>query len=531
MAAIIAALQAPRAAALRQLQPHPPGAAADHLGRRGPRGASRSSARRSPRRQPPREPHLARRPDATTVGRWPAARSTTRCWRRCGWTPRTARRRGRPLTGVLHADLLVVGGGFTGLWTALRAVERDPGLSVVLVEADRIAEHATGRNGGFCEASLTHGEANGRTRWPDEYDRLHELGHAQPRRHRGDGRALRHRLRLRPRRRARGRHPAARGRRTSSPDEPGFLDAAAVRALVDSPTYLAGRLEPDGTRRGRPGPARVGAGGRGRGARRTHRTSTPGWCRLRRRGGGVRGRPRPARSSGPPASSLATNVFRSLLRRPPLVGGPGLRLRAGHRAADRRRSSPRCGWDPGIGISDSGNQFHYYRVTPGPPDPVGRLRRDLPLRALDRSDEHDGPPGDLRDRSPAHFARDLPAAAAASGSRTAGPGVIDTSTRFCALFGTAHRGPDGVRDRLHRPRRRGLPVRRRRDARPARRRGRPSAPGCEMVRTPAAAVPARAASPGSASRLTRWSLAREDATGRRNPWLRLLDRLGLGFDS
>ncbi len=30
---------------------------------------------------------------------------------------------------------------------------------------------------------------------------------------------------------------------------------------------------------------------------------------------------------------------------------------------------------------------------------------------------------------------------------------------------------------------------------------------------------------------TRWSLAREDATGRRNAWLRLLDRLGLGFDS
>ena len=31
--------------------------------------------------------------------------------------------------------------------------------------------------------------------------------------------------------------------------------------------------------------------------------------------------------------------------------------------------------------------------------------------------------------------------------------------------------------------------------------------------------------------LTRWSLAREDATGRRNAWLRLLDRVGLGFDS
>ena len=31
--------------------------------------------------------------------------------------------------------------------------------------------------------------------------------------------------------------------------------------------------------------------------------------------------------------------------------------------------------------------------------------------------------------------------------------------------------------------------------------------------------------------LTRWSLARADRTGRRNAWLRILDRLGLGFDS
>jgi hypothetical protein len=32
-------------------------------------------------------------------------------------------------------------------------------------------------------------------------------------------------------------------------------------------------------------------------------------------------------------------------------------------------------------------------------------------------------------------------------------------------------------------------------------------------------------------KLTRWSLARADRTGRRNSWLRVLDRLGLGFDS
>ena len=35
---------------------------------------------------------------------------------------------------------------------------------------------ASGRNGGFCAASLTHGEANGRARWPQEYATLHRLG-------------------------------------------------------------------------------------------------------------------------------------------------------------------------------------------------------------------------------------------------------------------------------------------------------------------------------------------------------------------
>jgi glycine/D-amino acid oxidase-like deaminating enzyme len=92
------------------------------------------------------------------------------------WEGRDEAAVGEPLRGTARADLLVVGGGFTGRWTALRAVERVPGRSVLLVEADRIAEHATGRNGGFCEASLTHGEANGRDRWPGEYELLDRLG-------------------------------------------------------------------------------------------------------------------------------------------------------------------------------------------------------------------------------------------------------------------------------------------------------------------------------------------------------------------
>ena len=58
------------------------------------------------------------------------------------------------------------------------AKRRNPGARVVLLEANTIGWAASGRNGGFCEASLTHGEDNGRSRWPDEYDELERLGAA-----------------------------------------------------------------------------------------------------------------------------------------------------------------------------------------------------------------------------------------------------------------------------------------------------------------------------------------------------------------
>jgi glycine/D-amino acid oxidase-like deaminating enzyme len=49
----------------------------------------------------------------------------------------------------VRADVCVVGGGYTGLWTALRIAELEPGASVVLVEADICGGGPSGRNGGF----------------------------------------------------------------------------------------------------------------------------------------------------------------------------------------------------------------------------------------------------------------------------------------------------------------------------------------------------------------------------------------------
>jgi putative aminophosphonate oxidoreductase len=53
------------------------------------------------------------------------------------------------LTEETSADVCIVGGGFTGLWTALRIKELEPSRDVVIVEADLCGGGASGRNGGF----------------------------------------------------------------------------------------------------------------------------------------------------------------------------------------------------------------------------------------------------------------------------------------------------------------------------------------------------------------------------------------------
>lgn len=63
---------------------------------------------------------------------------------------------------------MVIGGGFSGLWTALLVKQRDPVRSVCLLEGRKIAWGATGRDGGFCSASLTHGLSNGLDRFGKE---------------------------------------------------------------------------------------------------------------------------------------------------------------------------------------------------------------------------------------------------------------------------------------------------------------------------------------------------------------------------
>lgn len=54
----------------------------------------------------------------------------------------------------VDADVIIVGAGFTGLWTAWYLIEQDPTLRIVVVEREHIGFGASGRNGGWCSALL-----------------------------------------------------------------------------------------------------------------------------------------------------------------------------------------------------------------------------------------------------------------------------------------------------------------------------------------------------------------------------------------
>ncbi|TNF86139.1 MAG: FAD-dependent oxidoreductase [Gammaproteobacteria bacterium] len=73
-------------------------------------------------------------------------------------------------------DLLVVGGGFCGLWAAIQAKEQDPARDVVLIEAKSVANGASGRPAAIMSTSVMHGIDNTERIFPDDVAELERLG-------------------------------------------------------------------------------------------------------------------------------------------------------------------------------------------------------------------------------------------------------------------------------------------------------------------------------------------------------------------
>jgi glycine/D-amino acid oxidase-like deaminating enzyme len=437
-----------------------------------------------------------------------------------------------PLDGVETADLAIVGAGYSGLWTALLAKERDPHLDVVIVEAGTAGWAASGRNGGFCAASLTHGFENGASRFPDEMDTLLELGRDNL--DEIEATIARHGIDCDFRRTgelqvateewqwrdlvASHAAEAARGLDVV------LLDRDAVRGEVASPTYRGAVWDRDGC--ATVDPARLVWGLRDAclklGVRIFENTPVE---RITASRGGLalhtwRGRVTAARVA------LATGAHGTLLRRLRQFVVPvyDYVLMTEPLSAAQMES---VGWHNRQGIGDAGNQFHYYRLTAdnrilwGGYDAVyyngGRIRpeqqqREATFEVLAR-----------------HFAATFPQLEGVRFTHKWG-GVIDCCSRFSAFFGTAHDGRlayaagytglgvgatrFGAQVMLDLLSGRPTPLTR-----------------LKMVRHKPVPFPPEPLRSG-VIQLTRWSIARADRhQGRRNLWLRTLDAVGLGFDS
>src|SRR6478736_3821583 len=61
-----------------------------------------------------------------------------------------------PLTEHAEADVVVIGGGYLGMWTAWQLLEREPTTRVVLLERERCGIGPSGRNGGFVNGYWGH---------------------------------------------------------------------------------------------------------------------------------------------------------------------------------------------------------------------------------------------------------------------------------------------------------------------------------------------------------------------------------------
>jgi glycine/D-amino acid oxidase-like deaminating enzyme len=430
------------------------------------------------------------------------------------------------------ADLVIIGGGFSGLWAAIQAADETPGRSIVVIESQRVGFGASSRNGGFVEASITHGLGNGVAHWPGEIETLLRIGdqnfaelldfvaregadvrlevtgsiHVATQPWHLDDLSEMYDLM---------REHGMRGE---------LLDAEGMRGEVDSPTYVGGLADPDGT--AIVDPARLVWQLRSSAERRgvtvfensavVDVESVGDGLRVRTAVGSVTAR----------KVVVATNAYARPVKamRRYIVPVYDYVLMTEPLSAEQ---VGRIGWSGRQALADVSNQFHYYRLTSdnrilwGGYDAV--YRYGSPIHpGLDQA-------GTTHRTLAEHFFTAFPQLEDIDFShRWAGP--IGTTSRFTAAWGSAFDGAmvwvGGYTGLGVAATRFGARVAL--DLVDGRDTERTSLSMVQRRPMPFPPEPFRYAG----IQMTRRALARQDDKGgRRGPWLRILDRFGIGFDS
>jgi glycine/D-amino acid oxidase-like deaminating enzyme len=431
-------------------------------------------------------------------------------------------------------DVAIVGGGFTGLWAAIALLDADPSLSVAVLEAERVGWGASGRNGGFCEASITHGLSNGLLHFPEEI----EILEAEGRRNLAELVAFVHDegidaeleetgslgVATQPHEVAELADYVELGERHGSGFT--FLDRDAIQAEVHSPRWLAG-FRAGSEHCVMVNPAKLAWGlataAERRGAVVYERSRVTG---IRPRAGGVTldiaggGRVDAAHAL------IATSAYSGWMGRlvPVFVPIYDYVLMTEPLTSQQKDS---IGWRGREGMSDAGNQFHYFRQSAddrilwGGYDAVYH-------RGSAVGPQHDQWP-ETFGKLAHNFEVAFPQLAGIGFTHRWG-GAIDTTTRFTVTFGEAlggrvhyalgytglgvgasRWGAGILRDFVLRP---DSPLL---DLRFVRSSPLPIPP--EPFRTPAVEMMRRAV------------IGADDQAGRRGWFLRAMDALGIGFDS